>query len=507
MTSSHVDEVMSPPRRRFRLGVLGISHETNTFCLTPTTLSDFEREGILRGDEIWRVHAGAHTIAAGFATAGRQPDVELVPLILASANPGGTISRNTFETLIGELVTLVHANGPWDGLLMAQHGAAVADGYPDADGEIISRIRGAVGPDRPIGVVLDMHANISAKMIDASTITVVFRTNPHVDPRDRGAECADLVVRAMRGTIRPAQALIPIPAVINITRQSTAESPMQEIMTAVKRVASRRDVLSVSVAEGFPYADVEEMGMTCLVVADGNPRAAQRSAEWLAERVWGSREGFLERAMTPEQALIAAEAHAEQAGRPALVLDVGDNIGGGGPGDSTVLLEAIQRMAIRRALVIITDRDAVASCVDAGPGGSVRMPIGGKIDGRFCAPVEIRGIVRVLSDGRYEEPTPTHGGYRYFDAGTTASVETTQGHTVVLTSRAVMPSSLEQVRSLGIDPERFTILTAKGVISPRAGYEPATCGTYVADSPGVSAAGLERFSYERRRRPLFPFER
>jgi len=493
-------------RKAIRIGVLGLSHETNTFCLSPTTLANFESEGVLRGDAIWRVHASAHTILAGFATLLDRPDIELVPLFFTSAIPSGLITRDTYETLVGEVTDMVRSGGPWDGILMAQHGAAVAAGFPDADGEMISRVRAAVGPKTPIGVVLDLHANVSPLMVDASTVTLMTHRNPHTDMRDRGADCAALIVRTIHGEIRPVQALVQVPAVINITRQATAEPPMREIMADAAKVLDRPGILGICVAEGFPYADVAEMGMSCVVVADGDQDLARNTAQELGDRMWAARKEFLQLAMTPDEALKAADERGRSERRPALVLDVGDNIGGGGPGDNTVLLDALSRQEIGRTLVIITDREAVRACLAAGPGANVRLSVGGKLDNRFSSPVALNGTVRVLSDGKYEEPTPTHGGFRFFDAGTTAVVETDRGHVVVLTSRAVMPSSIEQIRSLGLATERFSILTAKGVISPRAGYEPVTCATFVADTPGVTAAGLSVLTYVDRPRPLFPFE-
>jgi microcystin degradation protein MlrC len=485
-----------------RIAVLGLSHETNTFCVAPTDLAAFEREGVLRGEDIWARHATAHTTLAGFWEAGQRTRADLVPLVWYSAIPAGTIARVAFERMLGDLLGRLREGGPWDGVLLALHGAAVADGFPDADGEIARRVRALVGPGVRVGLALDMHANVSPLMVDSVDITTVYRTNPHVDPRERAAECGELLVRAIRGEIRPVQALVQVPAAINITRQDTSEAPMSELVAEVERVLGEPGVLHASVAEGYPYADVPEMGMTALVVADGDAGVARRHAEAIAARAWSRRAEFGVRALPPDAALRAAAAGPH----PALVLDVGDNIGGGGPGDSTVLLDAAQRLGIRDVLVILVDPAAVAACRAAGVGGEVTREVGGAIDARYCRPVRVRGHVRVLSDGRWEEPQPTHGGTRFFDAGPTAVLDTTDGHTLILVSKPQLPSSLEQLRAVGLEPGSFAILTAKGVISPRAGYERVTRATYAADTPGVTAADLSILPYERRRRPLFPFE-
>jgi microcystin degradation protein MlrC len=157
--------------------------------------------------------------------------------------------------------------------------------------------------------------------------------------------------------------------------------------------------------------------------------------------------------------------------------------------------------------VILADARAVERCVSAGVGADLTLEVGGRGEPRWCAPVRLSGRVRRLGDGRFEEPTATHGGRRLFDAGPSAVVDVDGGTILILTSRAEMPTSLEQLRALDIEPERVPILTAKGVISPRAGYERVARATWVADTPGVTAAGLSGFSYQRRRRPLHPFER
>jgi microcystin degradation protein MlrC len=378
----------------------------------------------------------------------------------------------------------------------------VAEGAPDADGSLVSRVREVVGPDTPIGLALDMHANISPRMIAGSTITVGYATNPHVDARERGEALARLTVSAARGEVAPAQALVQVPAVIDITRQDTGAEPMRGLMALAGEAATQPGILSVTLAEGYPWGDVPEMGMAVVVVADSDVGLARATAARLGDAVWWARAGFETQAMAPADALAAAAAGPQ----PALVLDCGDNIGGGGPGDSTVLLAEALRLGLRGVLVIIADAPAVERCVSAGVGGRVALMVGGRGEPRWCAPVAVSGRVRRIGDGRYQEPTATHGGRRLFDAGTSAVVDLDGGSILVLTSRAVMPTSLEQLRALDLEPERIPILTAKGVVSPRAGYERVTRATWVADTPGVTAAGLTGLSYMHRRRPLFPFE-
>jgi microcystin degradation protein MlrC len=488
--------------KRVRLATLGLSHETNTFARLPATYERFVEAGILRGDEIRRDYAESHATLAGFLEVGRQPDVEVAPLLFAMTNPIGTITSDAFERIVGEMLDLLRQHGPWDGVLLANHGAAVSEAYPDADGEITARVRALVGPDVPIGLSPDMHANISQKMVDNATVTVVYRTNPHLDPRPRARECAELIVRTIRGEIHPVQALEMPPVAINIVKQFTGEEPMLGLVQDVEAVLARPGMLSASVAEGYPYADVAEMGMSFLAVHDGDAAAARDAARWMARRAWDRRAAFVGDTPAPEAALRAAVVRRG----PVVLMDVGDNIGGGSPGDSTVLLEAAQRLGIRRFLQTLCDPQAVAACVSAGVGQTVELQVGAKTDDQHGRPVAVKGRVRVISDGLFEEPTPTHGGFRFFDGGTTVVLETTDEHTLVLTSRLVGNTSIQQMYSVGVRPEAFQVVVAKGVVSPRPAYAPIAAEIVLVNTPGVTTSDLSQFNYTRRRRPLYPFE-
>jgi microcystin degradation protein MlrC len=483
-----------------RLAALGLAHETNTFSRVP---ADLEMWHVLRGDEIREQHATATTTLAGYFAASQRLGFDLVPLIFANTGPIGTITKRAFDTLVGEMMALLKEHGPWDGVLMAQHGAAVSEEYPDADGEIVRRAREVVGPDVPIGVNHDMHANVSQKVIDHSTVTVVYSTNPHLDANERAEECAELIARTIRGEIRPVQALEMPPLVVNIVKQYTGEEPMKRIVEGIPEVLARPGMLSASVAEGYPYADVEEMGMAFLAIHDGDPSAARQAARYLADLAWERRVALQGDVPSVTEALQYADAAPEG---PIVLMDVGDNIGGGSSADSTYLLAEAKRLGIRSFLQTLYDPEAVIACEAAGVGTQITLPVGGKTDDLHGSPVTVTGTVRVLFDGQYEDPLPTHGGWRYFDGGTTAVLETTDDHTLVLTSRRTGNTSLEQHYSVGVRPERFKVVVAKGVVSPRPAYSRVAKEIVLVNTPGVTTSDLSFFTYHRRRKPLYPFE-
>ena len=219
-----------------RFALADFSHETNTYAPWLATYERFAQSGILRGEEIIRRYRHSHSSLSGFLDAADHFGFELVPLIYASTLPCGMITRDAFERIVGEMLDLIERQGPWDAVLLANHGAAVAEDFPDVDGEIAARVRALVGPNVPIGMALDLHGNISRRMIENSTACVFYRQNPHLDPTPRAFECAEIIYRTVRGEVKPVQALETPPLVVNIVKQFTGEEPMASLMRACDEV-------------------------------------------------------------------------------------------------------------------------------------------------------------------------------------------------------------------------------------------------------------------------------
>lgn len=487
-----------------RLALAGLSHESNTFAPVAADLGQWRRAGILTGDEIPAVHATAQSIVAGcLAYQDEQPDVEVVPLLYSELTPMGPSTAEAFDYLATRILSAIRDGGPWDGVLMPLHGAAVSERYLDADGELIGRVRTVVGPDVPIAATLDMHANISRRMVAALDVVTMFQTNPHVDAFAQSLAAARLLGRVIKDEIRPTLSLTAPPLAVNILKQGTDDEPMAEILRVAREHERNQGVLAVFVCEGFPYADVPEMGMSVVAITDGDEDLARDTARAVADVAWERRHELVGDAMGADEVL----AHAAAADRgPVIVLDTGDNVFGGSPGDATHLLHAARRLSVRGVVSLLTDPGAVAQCVDAGLDARVTLEVGGRTDNRHGAPLPVTGVVSAVSDGRFEDPTPTHGGSRFFDLGTTVRLSTDDGLEVVLVSRPLGTVSLEQFRIVGIEPAEQRIIVAKGVHSPRAAFEPIAAELVSAGTPGCTSADLSTFTYRRRRRPMFPFE-
>ena len=484
-----------------RVGLLGFLHESNTFLPVETTYSHFASTSLTRGNAVRERWQGAHHELGGLLAGCDEAGLTVVPGMATFAVPSGTITAEAFEQLASELLNSIEL--PLDGLLVALHGATASAGYPDADGEILRRIREVTGPHLPIIVTLDLHANVSPQMAELSTAIVAYRSNPHLDQFERGREAALLMARTLKGEVKPVQALETPPMLIHISRQHTSVEPARGLYADLETVLTWPGILSASVAMGFYYADVPEMGMAFLAVADADEPLARRAAQWMAQRAWERRADFVGQLLTPAAAVEYAR---QTTKKPLVLMDVGDNVGAGSPGDSTILLAEVLRQGARNALVILYDPESVKQCITAGVSNSVNLAVGGKTDLLHDAPVLVEGKVRTLSDGVFVDSQIRHGGWGGGDQGLTAVVETAEGHTIVLTSRRMAPMSLEQVISLGVHPERKDILIVKGVVAPRAAYEPVAAEILLVDTPGVTSDNPAAFVYRQRRRPLYPLE-
>lgn len=487
-----------------RIATAGFQHESNTFSVVPASLDKFIRSGVLLGEDIRHEYGTSQSTLAGFfAAAAEDPEVELVPLAFTRLTPMAAITHEAIAHIMGLILAAIRDHGPWDAILLPQHGAAVSETFPDADGEFVRRVRELVGPGIPIGLALDMHANISPQMVENADITTVYQTNPHIDAYEQALLCARLTIRMVRGEIRPTAALRMPRLLVNILNQGTDDHPMADLLRVAAAQRVRPGVLCVSVVEGYPYADVAEMGMSFIAITDNNPALAEEIATTLADAAWSMR-AALNTGGTPIDTALQ-RAHAAAQG-PVVLFDVGDNVGGGSPADSTFLLHAARRLGVPDLLQAICDPEAVAACQHAGIGGRVAIEVGGKTDSGHGAPFPIEATVTALSDGRYEETGPTHAGFRFFNDGPSAAVKTDDGYTIVLITLPGGSMSLQQFRTLGIEPTASKIIIAKGVHSPRPAMEPIAREMIWVATPGVTTADLTTFTYHHRRVPLYPLE-
>jgi microcystin degradation protein MlrC len=485
-----------------RIAVAGFMHESNTFNPLKTDRAAFAAQSLAFGPALLTEWRDAHHEMGGFLEGTAAGGDEALPLAMAWATPSGPVCDALVDAITAYLIDELRRQRP-DGLLLALHGAMVAESYPDADGEVLSRLRQAVGPDLPIVVSLDLHGNLSPRLIANSQAAVAYRTNPHVDQRECGLRAAALLRRLLRGEIRPQQALAKPPLIVNIMTHDTSEPPLRTFLDEARALEARPGILAVSVLPGFAYADVPQMGPSVVVVADGDEGLARREADRLAQHLWDSRARMT--AELPDAATAVAQAlRAERL--PVVLVDTGDNVGGGSAGDGTVLLAEMLRQGATDGVVCLFAPDEVKKCADVGVGREVRLTVGGKVDQLHGEPFALSGRVRLLHDGTYVEPEVRHGGKRVNHMGLTAVVELEGKNLLVLNSLRHPPFSLGQLTCLGVRPERQRLLIVKAAIAYKAAYGPVAGTVIAVDTPGLTAVNPRRFAYRHIRRPMYPLD-
>jgi microcystin degradation protein MlrC len=478
-----------------RIAIGGIMHESNTFAPLPADRRRFEEGSWARGAALVDVWRDAHHEMGGFIAGAEPYGYELVPTVMAWATPAGPVDDDVLDEVVAEIGD--SARGAVDGLLLALHGAMVTARHSDADGEVLRRLRATLGPSLPIVATLDYHANVSAAMVEHADGLVGYQTYPHIDQRAKGLAAAEMMVRMVRGELRPVIALAKPPLLVPLLGQETDREPMRSVMSLARAAERREGMLSTSVMAGFPYADVPEMGPSVIAVADGDRSLARAVADDLAARMSDVRQAFRVPCPGPSEAVRLA---LESDRTPVVLVDLGDNVGGGSAGDGTVLLEELIHSGARDAVVVLYDPEAVAAAGAAGIGGRFEQTVGGRVDRLHGQPVLVQGVVRTLHDGTWVEDLPRHGGRRFNDQGATAVVELEGPIRLVLNSLRTPPFSLGQLTSLGIEPERQAILVVKAAVAYKAAYGPIAGRVIEVDTPGLTSLDLSRFTY--RRAPL-----
>jgi microcystin degradation protein MlrC len=481
-----------------RIALLGIYHESNTFVASQTVLNDFKKGHFLKGEDIRKEYEKAHHEIGGMIEVIDEAGFELVPVMYAAATPGGTISSQAYRNLLDEMMDELGKILPVDGCLVVPHGAGVSESYPDMDGHWLSVLREKTGTRIPIVGTLDPHANVSQLMASSTVALVAYKTNPHIDQRRTGKQAAGILVNLLKGKVKPVQMLTEIPLAISIEQQHTGSEPCKSLYDLAEELSRQKDILSISIILGFPYADVSEMGTSVLVVSDNDPDLALKTGKELESFILKNRENFVgdRKDISYSFSLVST------ANKPVLMLDMGDNVGGGSSGNSTVLLDALEQHGNLRSFICIYDPLAVSQASLYGIGAHFKVCI--KNDQNETRSYNV-SLIRI-ADGKFNETTPRHGGQVHYDMGKIAIVITGKGTVIMLTSERIAPFSLQQLTAFNIIPADFDVIVAKGVNAPIAAYS-SVCPTVIqVNTPGETQADMTRFKYQNRRKPLYPFE-
>ena len=477
-------------------------HETNTFSIQATDEAAFRRCTFHLANEIPGAFRGTHTSLGAAYEAAERFGWNLVIPVSAHANPSGRVTDAAFDRVAREIVGACEGV---DGLLLHLHGAMCTQSHDDGEGELLRRLRDAVGPDVPIMVVLDLHANVSAEMARHANALIAYRTYPHVDQYERTWQAAGLLERAMAGEIKPRVALARRPILYALDGGRTTSAPMMELLRRGDDLEAGGRALAVSVQAGFSSADIHDIGPSIAVTVDGDPAAGQGEAERLMDYAWEQRHHSTIH-FTPLAEAIAEAGRVEAGAKPLVISDYADNPGGGAYGDATVLLRAMIAADLQNAaLHAICDPAAVREAEAAGVGKTVTLDLGGKVDPAVGGgPLRVTGEVAAITDGWMTLEGPVGGGVRRCYG--LSLLLRIGGIEVIVISHNGQAVDLAQFSSLGVDPTRKATLAVKSMQHFRAAFEPIARKVIEIDTGALCTKEFKSRPYRHVRRPIWPLD-
>ena len=487
-----------------RIGIGGLHHETNSFSNIPITREVLSSRTYV-GERVFEM-TGVRNYVGGFIEAGKQLGVEVVPSAMGYCTPSGHITQDAIERhrdLIVDMLWKAHQEKPLDAIALNLHGAGVADGYPDADGEVLRAVRERFGKDIPIGIAMDLHANIADHLVELADTVVGVKGYPHVDMYETGMEVFYQLVDMVNHNTRPAIGFVRLPWLIAPAEGVTTAGPAHDVQQLCYQLQKENEkLLSATFFQGFPYADVDECAATAVTVA-GDQATADAAARELAAYAWSRRRDFAVAANSAETALDLAM-QLDNSKAPIVINESSDNTGGGGPGDGTHLLrEMLKRNLPGTAMGYIYDPKVAKQAAAAGVGATIDCMLGAKMDKLHGEPVQLKGAyVKLISDGKWINQSPMGGG-GLTNIGLTACLEV-GNVSIVVASNRIQPMDDGALRVAGL---RWDLLKYVGVKSSqhfKGWWQERAGGIVPCDSPGIHCADLKVFDFKNTHTDYFP---
>jgi microcystin degradation protein MlrC len=478
-----------------RVFTASLATETNTFSPMLTSRTEFE--------ESFYAPAGKHPdypklFTAPLAAArkrAKSSNWEVVEGTCTFAEPAGTVTRETYEGLRDEILDQLKAAMPVDAVLMGLHGAMVADGYDDCEGDLLQRIRKIVGPKVPIGAELDPHCHMTDAMVASTDAMICFKEFPHTDFAERGEELVQIIADTAVGKIKPVQSLYDCRM---INSYPTSREPMRSFVDKFKAMEGKDGILSISMVHCYPYADVPDLGTKMLVVTDNNKAHGDKVAKRLGEELIAMRDTVRPAFLTLEGALDAA---LKVEGGPAVVAEPADNAGGGAPSDSTFFIELLRKRRVKNVCIgPIWDPIAVRMCHAAGDGASFDLRFGGKMGPSSGEPVDAKvKVIKCVKDA-----IQTFSG-AVVPLGDAASIEF-DGITVALISIRTQALGTDLFTNLGVDLKSKRVIIVKSTNHFHGAFGPIAKQVLYSDGPGALPRDFKKVPYTRVKRPIWPLD-
>ncbi len=466
-----------------------IMQETNSFSSVKTDVDDFKYSSLqplLEGPDVIKEHKGRETEIGGFIKACEENSIEIIPTISTFAVPSGNVTQRAFRWLKTTLLEKMEQVKELDGVLLALHGSMAADGVDDAEGNILAEVRKFIGEEVYLGCTLDLHANVTERMIRNADILIGYET--HRDYQEIGMKAVRKLLHCIRNNIKTKISLRKIPVVIGAGSR----------ILGIKRMMEKeKGVLTISVFDGQPWLDVEEYGPSVMVITENKGKLGERLCKELAGRFWEVRNK--ERAdLVPIVEAVERVKHSE--GKPIILIECGDMTGTGASGDNIALLDALLKNGIRSIATIVYDPLAVSRIFEAGLGNEIEVDIGGKYKYEGSFPLKFKGTVRSLYDGKYTLKGIPFEGINAF-LGKTAVISS-DDIDIILTSKILYPQGCAVFDALKMDVSGKKVITLKSF----NGFDFPVKEVINIDTPGWANWHFSTVPYKKIRRPIYPLD-
>lgn len=482
-----------------RIAVGGFHHETNCFVDSKTDFAYFashrDRPPLVYGEDVFKWLKGTTFAMAGFMDK-MQPKHDLVPLLWTSGGAGGMVTRDAFERIACSMVGLLSQAMPVDAVYLDLHGATVTEDFEDGEGELLRRMRAALGDEVPIVISLDYHANVTPAMVDFTDGLVGYRTYPHVDRVETGEYAAQALQAVLERGKPKGRALRKAPFLIPLNGQCTLVDPSKHVVELTRVVDG--DVLNLSYLAGFPPSDLHWCGPSVIAHA-WTQEAADRAADSMLAAIVQREGEFAEEMVSPQEGVARAIAIAKTASKPVVLADTQDNPGCGGTADATGLLEALVAADAQGAVLgFLCDPEAAKAAHEAGVGKTIAIALGGRSGPEGVKPFQASFTVDALGEGKFRTDGAVSGG-RSVDVGLMALLRV-GGVQVAVTSKRLQAYDQAPFRHLGIEPKEQKILALKSTCHYRAEFEPIASAVIVVLAPGYYHADPSDYPFGKLRK-------
>ncbi|MGI6585344.1 MAG: M81 family metallopeptidase [Lutisporaceae bacterium] len=483
-----------------RILIAEFKHETNSFAPDMTGEEEFRARDYLFGKEIIDRFQGAKNEIGAFIDyyAGRK-EYELLPVLAFNAQPGGIVTKDVFETAKRKLLEVIKKE-EISGILLALHGAMVVDGYQDGEGELLSTIREVTGHDIPIIASLDLHANVTKKMVSNATALFPYDYYPHTDTYDAGFRAAECMDKTLNGEINPTMSLNQLDLLLPYMPTSGTE--MERYVKLAQSMRKTGEIYNVNICHGFFSADIYEQGMSVIAITNNDTELAMDIATKLGHEIWDNRHNFKRKFYTIDEAIDDVLSTDEG---PFVFADVADNPGSGATGDSTGMLRRLLERKVKKVtFATIYDPETVEQAVQAGIGQTIHVKLGGKLSPDITGgPIECEAYVKAVTDGIHFTKDYCPGTLT--NLGKSAVLVIDDIHVIVSTFRT-QAWDLEAFRINGLTPTDFKVIAVKSAVHYRASYGTIAYKMMDIELPAIAPQNPDSLVYKHTRRPIFPLD-